>query len=237
MKSPHQNPSAARALLALLTACPALSGQVGAASVATSSAVREPDVACAIDAPASVPPASVPLASVPLASVPLARSAGAGKVFLTTDEALALAFPKCEVKRETVYLTSAQEARARKLAGTELESAIARPWIARRDGKIVGTAYLDTHKVRTLKETLFVVVDPAGRVMRTEVLAFAEPQEYLPRASWYEKFAGRPLDDELRVKRAIRPVTGASLTVSATTEAVRRVLALNTVLGEPQPKR
>jgi len=234
MKSPHQNPSAARALLALLTAWPALSGQVGAASgaasgaafgaasVATPHAVREPDVACAIDAPASVL---------------LARSAGAGKVFLSTDEALALAFPKCEVKRETVYVTSAQEARARKLAGTELESAIARPWIARRDRKIVGTAYLDTHRVRALKETLFVVVDTAGRVMRTEVLAFAEPQEYLPSASWYEKLAGRPLDDELRVKRAIRPETGASLTVTATTEAVRRVLALHTVLGEPQPKR
>jgi len=226
MTSPHQNPLAARALLALLTAWPALSGHVGAASgaasVATSHAVREPAAACAIDAPASVP---------------LARSAGAGKVFLTTDEALALAFPECEVRRETVYLTSAQEARARKLAGTELEGAIARPWIARRDGKIVGTAYLDTHKVRTLKETLFVVVDPAGRAVRAEVLAFAEPQEYLPRASWYEKFAGRALDDELRVKRAIRPVTGASLTVSATTDAVRRVLALHTVLGEPQPKR
>lgn len=222
MSSPHSNHFAARAILALLAAWPARSGQVGAASVATSLAVRGAETACAIDPAASMPPA---------------RSAGAGKVFLTTDEALALAFPKCDVQRETVYLTPAQKERARTLAGTELEGAIARPWIARRDGKIVGTAYLDTHKVRTLKETLFVVVDPAGRAVRAEVLAFAEPPEYLPRASWYEKFAGRALDDELRVKRAIRPVTGASLTVTATTEAVRRVLALHTVLGEPQPKR
>ncbi len=221
MKSSHSILHAARASLATLAACSALSDQVSAASVANAHAVRAAAASRAIE-PAPVSPA---------------RATGAGKVFLTTDEALALAFPKCDVQRETVYLTPAQKERARMLAGTELEGAIARPWIARRDGKIVGTAYLDTHKVRTLKETLFVVVDPAGRAVRAEVLAFAEPQEYLPRASWYEKFAGRALDDELRVKRAIRPVTGASLTVTATTEAVRRVLALHTVLGEPQPKR
>lgn len=162
---------------------------------------------------------------------------GKGRVFLTADEALALAFPGCEVKRETLYLTDAQKDRVRKLAGTDLDGSIARPWTARREGRVVGTAYLDTHTVRTLKETLFVVVDPQGRVARSEVLAFGESQEYLPRAAWYERFQGLPLDDELRLKRAIRPVTGASLTASATTEAVRRVLALHTVLGEPNPKR
>ncbi|MCY2960256.1 MAG: FMN-binding protein [Planctomycetota bacterium] len=168
--------------------------------------------------------------------MPLVRPSGSGKVFLTADEALALAFPKCEVARETVYLTDAQKQRVSTLAGSELDGSIARPWTARREGKVIGTAYLDTHKVRTLKETLFVVVDPEGRVVRTEVLAFAEPEEYLPRARWYEAFQGRALDEDLRVKRAIRPVTGASLTVAATTEAVRRVLALHKVLGEPKPK-
>ena len=53
----------------------------------------------------------------------------------------------------------------------------------------------------------------------------------------FGEFKDTGLDDELRVKRAIRPVTGASLTVAATTDAVRRVLALHQVLGEPQPRR
>lgn len=214
---------ASLALLALLSA-PRLAGASALPAAAAAPAPHAPSVALSI---AASSPRSAALASSP----------SGGKVFLTADEALALAFPKCEVKRETVYLTDAQKQRVGQLAGSELDGSIARPWTARRDGRVIGTAYLDTHKVRTLRETLFVVVDPEGRVVRTEVLAFAEPQEYLPRASWYEKFQGRALDEELRVKRAIRPVTGASLTVSATTDAVRRVLALHKVLGEPQPKR
>jgi hypothetical protein len=86
--------------------------------------------------------------------------------------------------------------------------------------------------VRTLEETVMVVVDPDGRVARVEVIAFDEPPDYLPRAEWYRQFDGRPLDAELDLERAIRPVTGATLTAVATTAAARRVLALHRALAE-----
>jgi len=76
-----------------------------------------------------------------------------------------------------------------------------------------------------------VALDAAGAVSRVEVLSFREPQEYLPRDAWYEQFDGRRLDAELRLKRGVRGVTGATLTARATTEAVRRVLALHAVIG------
>jgi hypothetical protein len=103
----------------------------------------------------------------------------------------------------------------------------------------VGTAYVDTHRVHTLRESVLVVVDPAGRIGRVEVLAFGEPEDYLPRGRWYDQFLGRPLDDELSLKRAIRGITGATLTAHATTDAVRRALALHRVLAdapEPEPE-
>ena len=85
-----------------------------------------------------------------------------------------------------------------------------------------------------------VEVDPEGAIVRIEVLSFSEPEEYLPKAHWYEQFQGKPLDDELSLKRAIRPVTGATLTAHATTDAARRVLALDRVLrqtaAQGQPK-
>ncbi|MDH3816392.1 MAG: hypothetical protein OEV48_17995 [Acidobacteriota bacterium] len=40
------------------------------------------------------------------------------------------------------------------------------------------------------------------------------------------------MDDELALKRDIRPVTGATLTARATTEAVRRVLAIHAVAAQ-----
>src|SRR5258706_9878445 len=154
----------------------------------------------------------------------------AAKVFLTVDEALHLAFRGCSVERQTVFLTAEQLARARQLAGSEIKSALLNPYHATCDGKDGGTAYFDAHVVRTLPETLMVVVDPQGRVARVEVLAFAEPEDYLPPGRWYGQFLGNGLSDELALGHRIRGVTGASLTARATTEAVRRVLGSHQVL-------
>lgn len=152
------------------------------------------------------------------------------KVFLTVDEALRLAFPGASLERHTAFLTEAQTAAARALAGVEIPTAMVTYYIARREGKEAGAAYLDTHTVRTLPETLLVVLDPSGSIRRVEVLSFSEPEEYLPRGPWYAQFQDRKLDPDLSLTGAIRPVTGATLTARATTEAVRRVLAIHRVL-------
>lgn len=166
----------------------------------------------------------------------LALLAGAGpgfaKVFLTVDEALKLAFPGGVTARQTAYLTPAQLQRARQLSGVEVPSALVPYYTAKREGKVVGTAYFDTHRVRTLPETLMIVVDPQGKVVRIEMVSFREPEEYIPRGAWYEQFQGQALDRDLQLKRDIRPVTGATLTARATTDAVRRVLAVHQVLRE-----
>jgi len=152
-----------------------------------------------------------------------------GKVLLTADEALSLAFPDCVYERRTVYLTAAQLQRARQLAGVELPTALVYPYVAARGGTRVGTAYFDRHPVRSLTETLMVVVDPQGKVARVEVLAFNEPENYLPRAGWYQQFLGRKLAGS-DLDRSIHGISGATLTARATTQAVRRVLAIHQVL-------
>jgi len=168
-----------------------------------------------------------------LAFGPGAAAPAAARVLLTVDEALHLAFPDCTVDRGTVFLTKQQVARASELAGREVESALVHPYRATCDGAPGGTAYFDTHRVRTLPETLMVVVAPDGTVARIEVLSFKEPPEYMPRGLWYEQFLGHPLSPELDLKRDIRQVTGATLTARATTAAVRRVLAIHRVIDEP----
>jgi len=161
----------------------------------------------------------------------LAAAPAAAKVFLSMDEALRTAFPGCQVERRTAYLTPAQLAKARELAGVEVPSALVNYHTATRNGQPAGTAYFDTHRVRTLPETLMIVVDPQGKVARIEVISFREPEEYMPRGAWYQQFLGRTLDRELQLKQAIRPVTGATLTARATTAAVRRFLALHQVIN------
>lgn len=161
----------------------------------------------------------------------LAAGAGDAKVFLTVDEAVKLAFPGCAITKRTAFLTPEQVRRARELSQGEVPSALLTYYVATRGGQPAGTAYFDTHRVRTLPETLMVVVDPQGRVGRIEVVSFREPEEYMPRGAWYEQFRGKALGPDLQLKRDIRPVTGATLTARATTDAVRRVLALHRVLA------
>lgn len=155
------------------------------------------------------------------------------KNFLTQEEALRLAFPNgADVTRKTAFLAEADRAEVARRSGGAPPPGLVAYYAATVDGKDAGTAYFDTHVVRTLPETILVVVDPKGAIARIEVLSFSEPEEYLPRGTWYGQFPGRTLSDELSEKRGVRPVTGATITVRVTVEAARRVLALDAFLGE-----
>jgi hypothetical protein len=155
--------------------------------------------------------------------------------FLTHKEALALAFPKCKIQRTTVFLMKPQLARIAKSAHSPFTSTVVYPYVATKDGKLVGTAYFDTHKVRTLKETLMVVVDAKGKVSRIEVLAFGEPKQYLPSKKWYAQIVGLPLSPKLKLNAGVRNMTGATLTARASVACARRVLALHAEINKPKP--
>ncbi len=150
--------------------------------------------------------------------------------FMNQQEALEKAFPGAEVARRTVTLTDEQMAEAARLAGDPIPSALVFVYEARRDGELIGTAFFDVHRVRTLPQTLMLVVAPDGRLRSIDVLAFREPTEYLASTAWLSQFHDRALDANLQVRRDIQGITGATLTARATTKAVRRVLAIHAVL-------
>jgi hypothetical protein len=162
-------------------------------------------------------------------------SGAQGKVFLTQQEALDLALPGCRFERRVETLDATQRQRAAELCNQTIDQQIVYRYVARKDGRLTGTAYFDAHRVRTLREVLLVVVTPEGKVSRVEVVAFGEPLEYLAKKPFYEQFTGRRLDAELELKHGIRGVIGATLTARATTDAVRRVLALHAVLEAAPP--
>jgi len=157
---------------------------------------------------------------------------------ISREEALAAAFPGASIRAEQVFLTPAQQRRAADLAGVPVERALIARYIAERDGRPAGRAYVDTHVVRTKRESLLISLDAEGRVKRVDVTAFLEPPEYQAPGRWIDQYRGRALDEDLEVSRAIRPLAGATLTARATNDAVRRVLALDAVLrAEGQQER
>lgn len=146
-------------------------------------------------------------------------------------------FPDCEVQRTTRTLGEADIERVEKLAGTRASRAIVYPYRATREGELIGTAYFDAHRVRSKRETLLVVVAPDGRVSRVEVVQFDEPEQYKPSPRWLQQFRSRPLNEELRLRREIRGISGSTLSARAVTFAVRRTLAIHQVLGEIDRRR
>lgn len=159
--------------------------------------------------------------------------AAQARVFMTQQQALASAFPTgTTVTRQSVFLTKDQQSAAKKASGVEFSDALVVRYVGSdANGRVVGYAYFDTHRVRTLPETVMVVVTPDAKVAKIEILSFDEPPEYLPKERWIDQVEGRRLDDDLSLKRAIRPLSGASLSGRAIVNAARKVLALHAAIG------
>lgn len=160
------------------------------------------------------------------------RSAGA-VVYASREEALARVFPPpATIERKTSFLTPSQREAASRQAQAKVEATLVVAYAGKRGGELLGTAYFDTHTVRTLTETLLVTVRPDGSAGPVEVVAFGEPEDYLPRPAWLRLFEHRRLDADLAIGRGLAHVSGATLTTRAIASAVRRVLAIHAVLAK-----
>lgn len=147
------------------------------------------------------------------------------RVLLSQREALDLAFPGSSVERRTAYLTEEEGRRIESLAQARADSRLVAYYVGRSTRGLEGYAFFETHTVRTMPETFMVVLDPEGTVRFVEMLAFYEPEDYLPPPRWLALFRDKGLGDSLRVKRGIRNISGATLTAQAVSDGVRRVLA------------
>lgn len=150
---------------------------------------------------------------------------------ISRERALEEVYPGATIRSEQVFLTPEQQKRVMRESGADVPTAHYARYIATRDGKVVGRAYIDTHTVRTKRESLLISLDANAQVIRIDVTAFFEPPEYRASDAWLRQYRGRRLTDDLDVNRAIRPIAGATLTARAANDAVRRILAIDAVLG------
>jgi electron transport complex protein RnfG len=148
-------------------------------------------------------------------------------VFLTPSEALLKAFtPSAKVERRSIFLTEPQAAAIEKAAGAKLDSKIFTYYTGRDAHGVVGTALFDTAIVRTMPVTYMVLLQPSGEIRYVEVLAFHEPDDYLPRSEWLDLYKGKRQEDSLRLRRDIPNVAGASLTAQTLNSGIRKLLAV-----------
>lgn len=145
---------------------------------------------------------------------------------MTKDEALRRFFPQgTQVERKTLFLTPQQVQQIEALARAKVESKVITYYVGTLRDTVVGYAFFETHVVRTMPETFLLLVAPSGAVQTVDILAFYEPEDYLPPKRWLSLFRNRMLDDELWVKRGIQAISGATLSAHSITSGVRRLLA------------
>ncbi len=148
------------------------------------------------------------------------------QVYLTQEQALRLYFPEpARIDRRTVFLTDRQVDTIRQAAQARVESKIVSYYVGKDGPTVLGYAFFETQTVRTMPATYMVVLRPDGEVRGVEILAFYEPEDYLPPRAWLRLFSGKGGASDLRLKRGIQNVVGATLSAQGLTEGVRRVLS------------
>ena len=137
------------------------------------------------------------------------------------------------IEAEVFFLSDEEVASLSQRLERQVEPVIVR-YVVRANETVLGVGYVDTHRVRTLSESILIVIDASGALKTIGVLAFGEPKEYLPHERWYAQFDGLSLDAPIKYGREIDAVTGATLTGRSTVDAVARVAMLHeALLHEP----
>lgn len=149
------------------------------------------------------------------------------KVYYTKEDALKLAFPDgTKVEKKTVFLDTKQKEKIEELARTKVESRVFTFYVGEKDGEVVGYALFGSHVVRTKPEVYMAVIKPDGSLGFIEILAFYEPEEYLPSKKWFRQFNNKGLNDDLWLKRGINAISGATMSANGIIRETRIALAV-----------
>ncbi|MBM4169212.1 MAG: hypothetical protein FJ215_08665 [Ignavibacteria bacterium] len=149
------------------------------------------------------------------------------QIYLTRDEALRQYFPPpIEVERKNLFLTDHQVDAVQTKSRSKIPSKIITYYVGHRSGTVTGYAFFETQTVRTMPAVFILVIDPDSSIRALEILAFYEPEDYLPPKRWLDLFHRKQPSSDLWLKRGIQNIVGATLSAQALTDAVRRYLAL-----------
>lgn len=147
--------------------------------------------------------------------------------FKEVDSALEKAFPGAQIEVKNVVLTNEQVEKAEALSGVRLTTRLVSFYIAKKNNKTIGYAYIDSHIVRAHPETVLYIINPNGEIEHIQILHSDEPVEYRAGENWLKLFKGKALDrDRLRLRRDISAITGATISSRAITDNTRKALAV-----------
>lgn len=155
-------------------------------------------------------------------------------VLETKEHALYVVFPKTKVIEKNFFLSDAQKAQVEKLSKSKLTSPLILYSEIYENKKLIGYAFFDKHKVRTMPETLMIALNASGQIKAIRILRFNEPKDYIVPARWLALFEKKDLDESLWLKQDIPVVSGSTLSSWAVLKSARTALAFYKVVIKGQ---
>ncbi len=157
-----------------------------------------------------------------------------GEVFYSKEEAFELAFGNdAQIENLPVFLTDEQTVAVEKMAHAKLGGQLFTFYEGHKNGQLLGYAAIESKTVRTQPETLLIVLSAKGELVKTEILAFHEPPEYKPSNAWFATLLRKPVS-ELKLDQGVDGISGATLSVRASLEGIRKALAVYQIAVAPE---
>lgn len=150
----------------------------------------------------------------------------AAEVLYAQDESLEMAFVgSINFQRKSVVLTDEIKDRVQKLARAKLNSSVTIYFEARNNDNVQGYVFFDSRLVRTQYQTTMTVLNSDGTVKKAVIVAFSEPQDYLPTDKWMDTL----------VKSGEAPaIYGSTLSVRSVASSVAVAKALFSEVLSPE---
>lgn len=151
------------------------------------------------------------------------------------QEVLFSNYKGCKSKKETVFLKNDEKVKVEELSNVDDVSALLIRFSIDCNG-IKKYAYVDSHIVRTMNETVLIEVENE-KISKIDIVNFLEPQEYIPSQRWLKQFMKKELNNNLALSNGIDAISGATLSAVAVTNATRKILAVDKVLKKNLPQK
>ncbi|QSZ41877.1 FMN-binding protein [Sulfurimonas aquatica] len=125
-----------------------------------------------------------------------------------------------KVVKKNIMLSKSKFESIQKSAEVKLSTKIYRIFTATKDDKVLGYGVLVNNKVRS-KNAVVLYFISEDILKSIEVIAFNEPQEYIPTKTWNDQFRNIDTDNMLLLNRDIPTITGATLSARSITDSSR----------------
>lgn len=130
------------------------------------------------------------------------------------------------VDTQNLILNDAQVAQLSKTSMQKIETKLYRLYVAKNGSQTLGYGVLLNKKVRTKTAIALYLIGIDSKIKSIEIVAFNEPIEYLPSATWLNVFDQKSSENTLKLNQDIPTTTGATLSARAITDGARTALAL-----------